>query len=308
MNDLARSREPAGEDQTLEETLRRFDIALPEPVVARLNRYRRRLWDWNQKINLTRHTTLEKFVARDVVDSLRLAEHLPQGQRVLDVGSGGGVPGLVLAILRSDLKITCIDAVAKKARVLEDLVKDLGLPTRVLAARVQDHLAGGANQYDTLVARAVGRMTAVLEWLHPYWSHFSRLLLLKGPGWLDERGEARHEGALRTLQLNKLAEYHTPGTEAYNAILELRPKPGHEPPPPKPSAKRRRSPAPRGKRFSKVPDKSTGGVGPPVKKKKSAAGPRGRVSKHRPKGPPGPKGPKRPRPKRPHTKRPPRGT
>jgi 16S rRNA G527 N7-methylase RsmG len=70
---------------------------------SQLDNYRRQLWAWNERLNLTRHTTLEKFVSRDVVDSHQLSNLLQRGERVLDVGTGGGVPGVVLAILRPDL-------------------------------------------------------------------------------------------------------------------------------------------------------------------------------------------------------------
>ena len=84
-----------------------------------LERYCELLWEWNEKINLTRHTDYEKFVARDLVDSLAFAEFLEPGEKVLDVGSGGGVPGVVLAIVRPDLKVSLADSVGKKAKVLK---------------------------------------------------------------------------------------------------------------------------------------------------------------------------------------------
>jgi 16S rRNA (guanine527-N7)-methyltransferase len=57
--------------------------------LAQLDQYRQLLWSWNEKMNLTRHTTLEKFVARDVLDSWELTKLLARGERVLDVGTGG---------------------------------------------------------------------------------------------------------------------------------------------------------------------------------------------------------------------------
>ena len=63
------------------------------PQIARLEAYCRLLWDWNSKLNLTRHTDFEKFVTRDLTDSLVFARFLGQGETVLDVGTGGGVPG-----------------------------------------------------------------------------------------------------------------------------------------------------------------------------------------------------------------------
>ena len=80
-------------------------IELPAGQLALLDRYCTLLWDWNRKLNLTRHTDYQKFVARDLVDSLAFAEFLEQGERVLDVGTGGGVPGVVLAVVRPDLDV-----------------------------------------------------------------------------------------------------------------------------------------------------------------------------------------------------------
>lgn len=210
----------ADEPQTLAEALSRREVELPDEVVARLDAYRIALWDWNGKLNLTRHTTLDKFVTRDIGDSLELANLLQRGERVLDVGSGGGVPGIPLAILRPDLKVTLCDSVAKKSRVLEDLVRGLQLKCRVYPARVQDVLA--ETTYDTLVARAVAPLRKMLVWLEPCWDAFDRLLVIKGKSWVDERGEARHHGVLQGLELRKAAEYKTRGTDSVSVVLSVR--------------------------------------------------------------------------------------
>src|SRR5215204_5502083 len=99
---------------SLPEALARHQIALPENQVALLDKYCQLLWDWNTKLNLTRHTDYEKFVGRDLADCVQLAAHLRQGEEVLDVGTGGGVPGLVLKIIRPDLTMTLSDSVGKK--------------------------------------------------------------------------------------------------------------------------------------------------------------------------------------------------
>ena len=61
---------------------------------------------------------------------------------------------------------------------------------------------------------AVARLKKLLEWFQPHWGAFDRMLVLKGPSWLDERGEARHFGLLHDLSLRKLASYPLPGTES----------------------------------------------------------------------------------------------
>jgi 16S rRNA (guanine527-N7)-methyltransferase len=206
-------------DETLSAALARHQIELADGQVALLERYCALLWEWNAKINLTRHTDYEKFVARDMVDSLALARCIELKEAVLDVGSGGGVPGIVLAIVRDDLKISLSESVGKKATVLGDIVERLGLPATVFHARAEDVL--NEHRFDTLVIRAVARMKKLLMWLAPHWGSFDRLLLIKGPSWVDERGEARHFGLMHDLSLRKLASYPLPGSDSESVLLQI---------------------------------------------------------------------------------------
>jgi 16S rRNA (guanine527-N7)-methyltransferase len=156
------------------------------------------------------------------MDSWQLVQLLQDGEVVLDVGSGGGVPGLVMAILRPDLSFSVCESVGKKARVLEDLVRQLDLSVPVYPERAEAVLE--RHRFTTLTARAVGSIRKMCQSLDGHWSEFERLLLVKGPGWVDERGEARHFGLLQNLELRKLASYPMPGTESDSVILQLRPK------------------------------------------------------------------------------------
>ena len=206
-------------DDTLAAALLRHGIDLPEPQIVRLEQYCRLLWEWNDKLNLTRHTDYEKFVGRDLVDSRAFARFLDRGERILDVGTGGGVPGVLLAILRADLDVSLCESVGKRARVVADIVERLALGTPVHHARAEDVLAG--ERYQTLVVRAVARLKKLLEWLAPHWNAFDRLLVLKGPSWIEERGEARHFGLMGDLSLRKLTSYPLPGTQSESVLLQI---------------------------------------------------------------------------------------
>lgn len=93
----------------------RLGLEVAPAAVPRIAAYAESLWRWNERLNLTRHTDVERFVSRDVADAVAIAPHLSAGERLLDVGTGGGVPGVLLAILRPDLSVELSESVGKRA-------------------------------------------------------------------------------------------------------------------------------------------------------------------------------------------------
>lgn len=204
---------------TLEEALEKFGIELPAKKVRLLKEYCETLWIWNERVNLTRHDDYDKFVSRDLVDSIRLAACLQKGEHVLDVGSGGGVPGLVVAILRPDVVVELCDSTGKKAEALGAIVDALGLETNVWYAKAEDLLK--VHRFHTLTIRAVGKIAKLLPTFAPLWHAFDRILMIKGPNWPAERGEARHYNLLNNVALRKIDEYENPGAEHNSVILQF---------------------------------------------------------------------------------------
>lgn len=211
---------------TLAAALARHKIELTAEQTKLISRYLAALWEWNEKINLTRHTDFEKFVARDLVDTAELAKLLHAEEEVLDVGTGGGVPGLVLAILRPDLTIHLCDSVQKKAKVVETIAQQLKLPVTVFPTRAEEQL--NHTRYDALVCRAVGPLDKILAWLKPHWAYIGRLLLIKGPKWKEEHNEAKRVGLMKNLELKVASEYPLVGTSSSSVILKIWHKGGRE--------------------------------------------------------------------------------
>ena len=192
----------------LAEVLEKYELKFPKSTVNKLAKYCDLLWFWNTKLNLTRHTDFEKFVSRDLVDSIAVAEFLEPNERILDVGTGGGVPGVILAIIRPDLQVELCDSTGKKANAVAEIVRSLKLEVPVWNAKAETLMQ--SRRYTTLVIRAVAKMSKLLEIFAPCWQSFERLILVKGPNWVAERGESRHLGQMNNLALRVLKSYPIP--------------------------------------------------------------------------------------------------
>jgi 16S rRNA (guanine527-N7)-methyltransferase len=158
------------------------------------------LLEANQTMNLTRITDRAAAETLHVADSLTLLPYLPNGGFTLaDVGSGGGSPGIPLAIARPDSQVTCIEATKKKAAFLQRAVAELALQNvTILAERAEDVGQGKLRQtFDIAVARAVGTMVWVAEWLLPLVKPGGKILAMKG-------GKARDELAAAARAIARL--------------------------------------------------------------------------------------------------------
>ena len=205
----------------------RLGLAIPPDSVQRLAAYAASLWLWNERLNLTRHTDVEKFVSRDVADAAAIALQLARGEHVLDVGTGGGVPGALLAILRPDLRVELCDSVAKKARAVREIVKEAGLSLPVHEAAGQAVVKAATargERFDTLVVRAVAPLVKLLSWFEPIAGEFGRLLVAKGPRWEEEKGEARHKGFAKKVTVRRIAAWPIRGSDNESVLLEIRPR------------------------------------------------------------------------------------
>lgn len=202
----------------------RLGLPVSPDVTPQLAAYVERLWAWNEKLNLTRHIDAETFVARDVADVVAVAPHLAKGERILDVGTGGGVPGIVLAILRPDLHVELCDSVGKKARAVRAITEEMGLPVPVHEAAGQAMVTKRPGAFDTLVIRAVAPLVKLLGWFEPVCHTYGRLLVIKGPRWEEEKGEARHRGFVKKVRIRRVAGWPIPGSDNESVLLEINPR------------------------------------------------------------------------------------
>ncbi|MDH4274359.1 MAG: 16S rRNA (guanine(527)-N(7))-methyltransferase RsmG [Gammaproteobacteria bacterium] len=153
-------------------------LSLEASQIDRLNRYVASLYKWNQVYNLTSVRRPDQIAVRHILDSLAVWPHV-RGQRVLDVGSGAGLPGIPLAILMTDKQFVLIDSIAKKTRFMLQAVLELGLPNvEVVQHRVEDYRT--ARPFDTIVSRAFSSIREMLELTQEVLAPGGVYLALKG--------------------------------------------------------------------------------------------------------------------------------
>ncbi len=145
------------------------DVILPhfadltDAQLDQLDAIAKTVWDWNQRINVISRKDPEVMV-RHVLHSLGIAKvmRFEPGSRVLDVGTGGGFPGLPLAVLHPETEFVLCDSIGKKIKVVQAAAKAAGLNNvTALHARAEDV----EGTYDFVVSRAVTRMVDFLAWL-----------------------------------------------------------------------------------------------------------------------------------------------
>ncbi len=181
----------------------------------------------NERMNLTRITDRAAAELQHIADSLTLLPYLPKTTcKIADVGSGGGVPGIPLAIARPDAAITLIESTKKKAVFLRETAAALELKNvTVLDLRVEDVALGQWREsFDVAIARAVGSMIWLAEWCLPLVKKGGKVLAMKG-----EKAAEDLAGAKKTIRILGGGNTVThpvilPGTD-HRVILEI-PKTG----------------------------------------------------------------------------------
>lgn len=155
----------------------------------------------NKKMNLTALRDENSVISRHITDCLLAAKHLPEGKsKVLDVGSGGGMPCLPFAIVRPDIEITALDATAKKTAYIAAAAERLQLKNvRILTGRAEELGSNPKHRehFDVVCARAVAELRILMEWCIPFIKKDGIFLSLKGKNAETELQNA--QGAIKKL-------------------------------------------------------------------------------------------------------------
>jgi 16S rRNA (guanine527-N7)-methyltransferase len=187
--------------KALKNALSALGLSYTEATLAAFREYMELVLQWNERVNLTAITDPDIFVVKHFADSV-LCAGWPEtlaAREVVDIGTGAGFPGIPLAILLPQHRFTLIDSLGKRVRVLEDILRRLGLANvRAVHGRAED-LARDASlrgTFDLCVARAVARLPVLAEYCLPFLSVGGFMFAYKSDDVADEVAASRRAFSL----------------------------------------------------------------------------------------------------------------
>lgn len=196
-----------------------FGLPLDETAALRLLSITTALADWNTRINLTAITEPTAMLTHHLLDSLAVHSYL-RGERIADVGTGAGFPGLPLALVQPQRQFTLIDSVAKKLRFVQHAAELAGLRNvTTVHARSEDYPKGYPPPhaaFDTVLARAFKPLGTLVQLVQPLCGPQTRVLALKGP-----RAEEEIAGLGKGWTVQGIADLVVPGLDGTRKLVTL---------------------------------------------------------------------------------------
>lgn len=182
--------------------------------------YKDYLLEVNSHTNLTTITEPEEIQTKHFEDSLSVIDFINEGDKVLDIGSGAGFPGIPLRI-EKDFDLTLIDSVNKKVTFMNEVIDKLGLEnTRAIHTRAEDYAKENREKFDVVVSRAVANMSTLSELCIPFLKVGGIFIAMKGPKADEELEEAQNALEILGGEVIKLERFKLDGNERVNVIVK----------------------------------------------------------------------------------------
>ncbi len=203
--------------------LEELNIELEIETIDKLIKYAEELMAYNSHTNLTAIRDDKDLIEKHFIDSLIVHKELPiRKGKAIDIGTGAGFPGMVLAICNPELDFTLMDSVGKKTKFLESIKDSLLLKNvEVINGRAEDFIKDRREMYDLGLCRGVNRLNVILEYVIPF-IKVDGIFFPQKLEYIDEVEEAKNALELLNCKLIKVYEKELPFCKAQRIILEIR--------------------------------------------------------------------------------------
>ena len=183
---------------TLQQALTALDLSLSIEQQQQLLYYLQQLLFWNKAYNLTAIKEKSSALVKHIFDSLAIISHLPQGS-LLDIGTGAGLPAVIIAICQPERAVTALDSNQKKIRFIKQVMSELGLKNLTpVASRIEEH----NGQYQVITSRAFASLIDFVTVSTPKIESTGEIWAMKGVEPIEEIAELRSDWRIETIALN----------------------------------------------------------------------------------------------------------
>ena len=208
------------------ETIKSFDINVDESAFNRLDKFAEMLIETNKSFNLTAIKEPDDVTVKHFADCLSIFKYvdIPEGAKIIDVGTGAGFPGLVIAAAYPEIQVTLLDSTGKKLKAVQDMAEKMGVTNaEIVHMRAED---AGKNpdfreKYDFATARAVAELKVLSEYTLPFVKKGGSFLSLKGATAIEEISTGEKAVQILGGKIEGVDEFSLPGGDK-RAIIKVK--------------------------------------------------------------------------------------
>jgi 16S rRNA (guanine527-N7)-methyltransferase len=198
-------------------------VSLNDDEAKKFEEYQNLLLEWNEKINLTAITKKEDVYLKHFYDSLTMNKivDLSKVETMCDIGTGAGFPGLVIKIAFPNIKMTLVDALEKRIKFLNEVIKELGLTNiETVHARSEEYAKVNRNKFDITTARAVAHLSVLLEYAIPMTKVNGNFIAMKA-NVTDELDESKNALSKLFSKITGKIEFELPNENGQRTIIKI---------------------------------------------------------------------------------------
>ena len=205
-----------------EALLNKINITLNDKQYNDFYLYMNELIEWNKNINLAAVTEVNEVIQKHFIDSLTILKFINDNNKIIDVGTGAGFPGIPLKIVNSTLDVTLLDSLNKRILFLNNIIEELGLKNiKTIHSRVEDTANDTQyrEKYDIATSRAVAQLNVLLEYLLPLVKVGGKCICMKGGNIEEEINSSKQALNILGGKIEKIETFELPNSDIKRNII-----------------------------------------------------------------------------------------